>query len=86
MSSIALAIGFADVPDETIDVFHHRGEIGRVAPLARRLAVPPGVPGEDGDVGEIQGIDDILHPARMLVAAVKNHQRLSGRRFGSHAR
>ena len=65
-------MGLADVADKAIQVGHGSRKTGRITALARRTAVPAGIPGKDGQVAEIERLDDVLHSARVFVPPVQN--------------
>ena len=53
------------------------GEAGAVTALAGGLAVAAGVPGEEVELGQVQLIDQMGDAARMLMAAMEQHDRLA---------
>ena len=57
--------------DEAIGIFHQRAQTLGVATRAGGTSMTAGVPGEQMKIVQTQPVDNILQPARMLVAAVK---------------
>ena len=50
-------------------------KLGRVAALAGRAAVAARIPGEEVEVGQVELVDQVRHAARVLVAAMEEHDR-----------
>ena len=59
--------------DERLYVSHRRAKTRAKAARTGRAALPTGIPGEYGEVGQIELGGQVRHAARMLVAAVKKN-------------
>src|SRR5207248_2062911 len=70
------------VLEEGLDVSHAAGEGRRVAALARRMAVAARVPGIELEVREAELADQMGEPPAMLVAAMEQQDRATGRQHG----
>ena len=57
----------------TLHVAHRGAEARAVPALAGRTAVAAGVPGDKGEFRQVELIDQVRDPARMLVAAMEQH-------------
>ena len=75
-------VALRNVPHEGVDVAHRRAEAWAEAALAGRAAMTARVPGEHGEVGQIELVGEMRHAAGMLVAAVEQDDCALGRRRG----
>jgi hypothetical protein len=69
-------VGFGNVADERVDVFDEIGEtrVGLLGILG--VAVAARVPGEHGEAGQVQLVDDVLQTARVFMSAMEENDRL----------
>ncbi len=65
--------------DEGLDVAHRGAEAWAEAALAGRAAVAARIPGEDGEVRQVEFVGQMRHAAGMLVAAVEQQDGALGR-------
>ena len=70
-----------DVAREAVEIAHERPEARRVATRAGRAPVTARIPGEDRALREIQPIDQILQPPRMLMTAMNEDEGFTDRRM-----
>jgi hypothetical protein len=69
----------ADVGDEAVQVTHQGVKPGGIPALPRGTAVAARIPGKEGGVGQVELVNQMRHPARMLMPAMQQHDR-PGRR------
>ncbi len=76
------AVARSDVVDERLHIAHRRAETRRMAARPRRTAVPARIPGEEIEIGQVELGGQVGHAARVLVAAVEDHDRAARRARG----
>jgi len=65
---------FDDMAREAVEIAHERPEARRVAALTGRAAVSARVPGEDRALRQVEAIDQILQPTRMLMPTMEENE------------
>ena len=73
----------ADMADEGLHVAHRARRSWTESRGPGRAAVTARIPCEEVEVGQIELVDEVRHPRRVLVAAMEQHDRAASRWRGA---
>jgi hypothetical protein len=73
------AVRLGDMIDEGLNVAHRGPEAGAEAALAGRVAMAARIPGEEGEIRQVELVRQMGHAAGMLMAAMEQHDRTAWR-------